>query len=141
MDTITVGGDVTKKVSRGDTILVVTETMMVSTAAVYDFNGASTKVPLSRPYLGKSSSSFQVYKIHNCSTGKYTVIYKPDVSGYYSIKVNTQDVNEVQQVEFLSTGNLRGNYTLTVTSEVNGFLVTETSSSLQLGNHLLLMSQ
>ena len=131
---ITVGGDVTKKVSRGDTILVVTETMMVSTAAVYDFNGASTKVPLSRPYLGKSSSSFQVYKIHNCTTGKYTVSYKPDVSGYYSINVSTQNVNEVQQVEFLSTGNLRGNYTLTVTSEVNGLLVTETSSSLQLGS-------
>lgn len=131
---ITVLGDVTTRIAREDTILVVTETMMVSNTATYNFAGISTTVPLRRPYLGKSNSNFEVFKLSNCSTGKYTVTYTPKVRGYYNINILTQNVNEVQKVEFLTSGGLSGNYTLTVTSVVDGQLIAQTSTVLQLGS-------
>jgi hypothetical protein len=131
---ITVGGDVTSLLMRGDTILVVTETMMISKTATFDYSGTNTTVPLSRPFLGSTTSSFEVYKLSNCSTGKYTVTYTPEVRGYYEINVLTQSVAEVQQVQFLSIGGLGGNYTLTVTSVVDGSLISQTSSVLYLGS-------
>jgi hypothetical protein len=132
---IIIAGDVTTGIARGDTILVVTETMMVSNTAVYSFTGVTTTVPLGRPFLGQSNSNFLVFKLSNCSTGKYTVTYTPKVRGYYNINILTENVNEVQKIEFLTNGALGGNYTLTVTSVVSGQLIAQTSSILQLGTN------
>ena len=120
-------------VRRGDTILIGKETLMV---ADFSDTGRSyiagtqlgsygsvttlgyTVLPLSRPYLGASLTHVTVYKVLNCTTGKYAVTYTPKIRGTYLIHVQTLSVNEIQQVQFYTSGSgtLTGNYTLSITT-------------------------
>ena len=144
-------------VSRGDTILVGQETMLVADylPASWAYNPAyiagktvtgpyltvgdygKTKLPLARPYLGPTTSNFRVYKLLNCTTGRYSVSYRPTVRGAYLVHIQTPSVSEVQAVSFYTTGrgSLTGNYTLTATTTdaTTGLTVAHTTPPLLLG--------
>ena len=93
-----------------------------------------TIVPLSRAYLGDTSSSLSVYKLSpNCTAGKYLVQYLPEVRGFYHVSIQVPSVQEVQLIEIVSDGNLGGNFTLTVAAEdAEGTLVYSTTSILDM---------
>ena len=131
--------DVSDLLERGDTVIILSEAMLVADEGVFDVvSGDSsnyyTVVPLSRPYLGDNATSVTIYKVENCTAGKYLVTYTPNVRGYYQISLRTLSVNEVQFVEILSEGDLGGNYTLTVVSQLNGKTVSATTEDLLLGS-------
>ena len=140
-------------VRRGDTILVGKETMMVAdfvdTSRAYtagtllgSYGSVTTLqytvIPLSRPYLGASLIHTTVYKLLNCTTGKYAVTYTPKIRGNYLIHVQTMSINEIQQVQFytVGSGTLTGNYTLSITTTdiTTGRNVQGTTRALQLGS-------
>jgi len=80
---LAISTDVRGSLVRGDTLRVVSETMEIDSKGVFEYvtsgvGSPYTSVPLSRPYLGDTTVSMQVYKITpNCSTGKYLVKYTP----------------------------------------------------------------
>jgi hypothetical protein len=92
--------DFSATLRRGDTISVVAETLMVSTDPSTEFS--ADRIPLSRPFLGDSTQNFSVYKVDNCTTGKYLVTYFPQVRGQYRLKLETQAVSGVRYVEIRS---------------------------------------
>ena len=101
-------------------------------------NISHTVLPLSRPYLGASLTRFTVYKLLNCTTGKYAVTYTPKIRGTYLIHVQTLSINEIQRVQFYTSGSgtLTGNYTLSIatTDATTGLAVQGTTRALQLGS-------
>ncbi len=72
-----------------------------------------THVPLSKPYRGANSTSVMIYRVTNCTTGKYQMTYTPTVRGYYQVSLMTNAVEAVQTVQLMSDGHLGGNLTLT----------------------------
>jgi hypothetical protein len=102
----------------------------------------SSSVPLSRPYIGDSitvGSPVNVYKLFNCTTGKYRVTYTPAVRGFYTINVLTKSVNEIQYFEFYSDqsyGNLNGTFTLTPSAMVDGYIRAQTTELIRIDSSI-----
>ena len=119
--------DFTSLIKRGDSVVIGSEVLTVSTSILAAFN--ATSLPLARPYLGRSTEGkgIRMYKLPvNCSSGKYLVEYTPTVSGIYSLHVQTMAMEQVQQVEiFADDFSLSGFYSLevAVSDEVEGQLI------------------
>ena len=131
---ITTNSDFTAKVRRGDSIKVGEEIMMISTDSTLEFS--SQKVPLSRPYLGNDLSPFDVYKITNCTTGKYRITYTPKIRGRYNINILTKSVNEVQFFEIYADQNLNGVFKLTPSVVVDGYMTLLETAGINLTNSI-----
>lgn len=131
---ITVFSNSTGLVNRGDSLLIGgVEVMMVDYTGPYTVLATTSIIPLARPYLGATLSSFDLFVVDNCTTGSYLVNYSPLVRGVYAVHVMVPSVDEVQQVTFTSMGSLNGSYTLTVRVLSLGVISTQMTAPLFLG--------
>lgn len=131
---VTIQGNTSNTVFRGDSIVVGQEVLLVDASAPYSSTATLSIIPLSRPYLGANISNAIVHKVINCTTGTYSASYSPSIRGLYSISVKTPSVDEVQLVQFKSSGLLNGSYTLTVSATSLGVSQTQTTAPLFLGS-------
>jgi len=122
--------DFTGLIERGETLRVVTETMMVDLDE--DKVITSTSVPLSRPFLGDSTMMFDVYKIENCTAGTYKVTYWPEIRGMYDLSIELPSVAEIQYVEFYAEGGLAGNFTVGLSAYVDKDLIQNTTFAIDI---------
>eukprot|EP01037_Dinobryon_pediforme_P044473 gene44473-56271_t len=113
---------------RGNTISIAGQVYRVSDYGSFD----GSRITLNKPYRGANYSSVAVYRTANCTTGNYLISYQPSIRGYYRLNVQTNAVDPVQVVDIFSQGNLGGNFTLTVTSTVDGEVVSYATEELAL---------
>lgn len=133
---VTIYANTSGLLSRGDSLRIGSEVLMVDMVAPYTVTSGVSYVPIARPYLGRSANGLSVYRVLNCTTGKYVVSYPSLVRGAYSIEVRTPAVDEVQQVFFSTSSSLNGSYTLSVTATSLGRTTTLTTTPLYLGSSL-----
>jgi hypothetical protein len=117
-------------VARGDTVRVVTQTMMVDIDESQEFTNAS--IPLARPFLGDNTANVSVYKIENCTAGTYKVTYWPEIRGMYDLSIEIPATPEVQMVEFFAEGGLGGNFTMRMSANVDNRLMSNTTEAIDI---------